>query len=134
MNISEELINEIHRRDIRIYGLSSGKTIIGEYLSSQETEIELGHAMLCVAHEDTFESLVPGEFIPPTCVICKQHIEYQSLASLVLKRNYLDTVMLSKIESYFAENIDDSQHIFTCLDPKGYTHDYWDNLSSRLLP
>jgi hypothetical protein len=133
---SAELLSRINSLNIRLYGLTSGKIIIGEVLETFENGVELNYA-LTVSQSDgniRFAPAAHGETVATPAIIYSNHVEFESIATLRLKKYYLDYLTVSKVSGYTNEDINEPTNIHQPLDPKGYVEDYWQKIAGRLLP
>jgi hypothetical protein len=136
MNPSPELLSKIDALNVRVYGLTSGKIIIGEVLELFENGIELNYASI-ISQSDgdiRFAPAALGEKIATSAVIYSDHVEYESTATILLKKYYLDYLTLSKVSAYTNEDISEPLNNYHQLDPKGYAEDYWQKIANRLVP
>lgn len=133
---SAELLAKIHSLNIRVYGLTSGKIVIGEVSQTYENGVELNYASTVSSVNDTvkFSPAAIGENVPTAAIIYSHCVEFESEATIRLKKYYLDFIALSKISGYTNENLNEQPHNLQPLDPKGYTEDYWKKLAGRLAP
>lgn len=133
---SAEFLAEIAALNIRLYGLTSGKIIIGEVLETYENGVELNYAStVSHTHGDIrFAPAAHGETVATPAIIYSNHVEFESIATLRLKKYYLDYLTVSKVSGYTGEDISEPTNIHQPLDPKGYAEDYWQKIAGRLLP
>lgn len=136
---SDDLLERLDALDIRIYALTSGKTIIGEYSSHTDIDtIEL--AMPAIMLQDdvseygvSFHEAIPGNSFEPID-ICTNIIEYSSKATLLIKKLYRDYLTIARFDQIITEHIDDAPIDLYHLVPKGLSDDYWKRVASRLKP
>jgi hypothetical protein len=133
---SAELLSKINDLDVRVYGLSSGKIIIGEVLGIYENGVELNYASIISESGDgiLFAPAALGETVATPAIIYSDNVEFESIATIRLKKYYLDYLTVSKVSAYTNEDISEPTNIHQPLDPKGYTEDYWKKIASRLVP
>lgn len=132
---SAELLAEINELNIRLYGLTSGKVVIGEVLQNYENGVELNYAATVSADDEygiRFAPAAHGENVPTIAIIYSDCIEYESIATLRLKKYYLDYLTVSKISGYTTEDISEPEIVHQPLDPKGYAEDYWNKIAALL--
>jgi hypothetical protein len=136
MNVSAELLSKINALNIRVYGLCSGKIIIGEVLEVFEDGIELNYASTIDESDGDilFAPAALGENVSTPTVLYGDHVEFESIATLRLKKYYLDYLTASKVSAYAKEDISEPTNIHQPLDPKGYTDEYWKKIAGRLVP
>lgn len=136
MNPSSELLAKINSLNVRLYALTSGKVIIGEVLEIFENGVELNYAstVKMSGNDIRFEPAAPGENVATAAIVYSDHVEFESIATLRLKKYYLDYLTASKIEAYTKEDISKPSAVHQPLDPKGYAEDYWKKIAGRLLP
>lgn len=136
MNVSAELLSKIDALNVRVYGMSSGKVIIGEVLEVFENGVELNYASTIFESEDSigFAPAALGENVSTPTVLYSDHVEFESIATLRLKKYYLDYLTASKVSAYTKEDILGPSSIHKPLDPKDYTEEYWKKLAGRLVP
>ena len=135
MNVSDELLSKINGLNIRVYGLCSGKIIIGEVLQVFEDGIELNYASTIDESDGDilFAPAALGENVSTPTVLYSDHVEFESIATLRLKKYYLDYIAASKVSAYTKEDISEPTNIHQPLDPKGYTADYWKKIAGLLV-
>jgi hypothetical protein len=133
---SAELLSKINDLDVRVYGLSSGKIIIGEVLDIYENGVELNYASIISESGDDilFAPAALGETVATPAIIYSDNVEFESIATIRLKKYYLDYLTVSKVSAYTNEDISEPTNIHQPLDPKGYTEDYWKKIAGRLVP
>jgi hypothetical protein len=133
---SAELLSKINDLDVRVYGLSSGKVIIGEVLEIYENGVELNYASIISESGDDilFAPAALGETVATPAIIYSDNVEFESIATIRLKKYYLDYLTVSKVSAYTNEDISEPTNIHQPLDPKGYTEDYWKKIAGRLVP
>lgn len=136
MNPSAELLAKINELNVRLYGLTSGKVIIGEVLETFENGVELNYAstVKMSGNDVQFAPAAQGENVSTPAIIYADRVEFESIATLRLKKYYLDYLTASKIEAYTKEDISKPPAVHQPLDPKGYSEDYWKKIAGRLLP
>jgi hypothetical protein len=133
---SAELLSKINDLNIRVYGLSSGKVIIGEVLEIYENGVELNYASIISESGDDilFAPAALGETVATPAIIYSDNVEFESIATIRLKKYYLDYLTVSKVSAYTNEDISEPTNIHQPLDPKGYAEDYWKKIAGRLVP
>jgi len=138
MTVSHDLLSKIDQLDIRIYSLVSGKFIVGEVIELYENGVELNYACTFSCEPNgsiRFAPAVPGENVPTAAVVYSDRVEYESFATLRLKKYYFDYLTVSKVSAYTNENISMPSNIHKPLDPKGLSEEsYWNAVAKRLLP
>jgi hypothetical protein len=75
-----------------------------------------------------------GETVATPAIIYSDNVEFESIATIRLKKYYLDYLTVSKVSAYTNEDISEPTNIHQPLDPKGYTEDYWKKIAGRLVP
>ena len=133
--LSAELLSKINDLNIRVYGLSSGKVIIGEVLDIYENGVELNYASIISESGDDilFAPAALGETVATPAIIYSNHVEFESIATIRLKKYYWEYLTASKVSAYTDEDIGEPMNIHQPLDPKGYTEDYWKKIAELLV-
>ena len=105
----EKLLDTINDLDIRVYTLSSGKTLIGECKEAYEDAVEL-HCALEIKKilmqsgvcSQAMLPLVAGNDSEP-CILYNRAIETESFASDDLKRKYAEALMYNRLAQMMDE-------------------------------
>lgn len=125
--MSKEFLEMLQSMDIRVYGTISGKIYIGEKHETHEDSITLNNP-LRIVHEGnsySFATAVPGEYVKSTITIFNRAVEFQSVARLRLKKDYLDYIMSTVINGM-------DMNMYPDLDPLDTANAYWNELDKRL--
>jgi hypothetical protein len=105
----EKLLDTINDLDIRVYTLTSGKTLIGECKEAYEDGVELHCALeikrLLVksgVYSEVMMPLVSGNDGEP-CLIYDRAIETESFASNDVKRKYAEALIYNRLAQMMDE-------------------------------